>query len=155
MKIQLPFLGRLYFCCAGILLLALSGAKLLSCLQDTPVLDVGDPVFGCSLRSVLLIVGTCELLAAILLLSSSNAQLLSWVLLLISALAIGYRLTKWGMGVAPPCPCLGLASDWMGWHPVMVDRVLRGTLVYFIIGSSLILLTGRDMQVRGEHDVSA
>jgi hypothetical protein len=120
--------------------LAFTGAaKLLSVAGTARILNVEDPLVGIRFRYLLLAVGMVELGIAVVCLARR------WqtpAILLVAWLATGflfYRLGLWLTHWHRPCTCLGNLAGALHLSDQMADNVMKGVLVYLLVGSYLAL----------------
>jgi len=136
---------------AGALLIATAVAKFVSASGSAHVLQNLDPVFHISFRYMFLIAGAFEITVASVCILSKNCYLQTGLLLLISSNIALYRLSLWLVGWHGPCSCLGNLTDAIHVPPQVADDIMKGLLVYLLIGScnTLLWLWRRGKDVKG------
>jgi hypothetical protein len=121
---------------AAAILLLTALAKLASACGTAQVLRVPDPVFGLAFRKLFLVVGSGELLVALVcLLSRVNQWLKIGLIAWISANFLLYRLGLAWLRWHKPCPCLGNLTDALHIPPHLADLVMRAILGLLLVGS--------------------
>ena len=120
---------------AGILFLCTALAKLISATGTARVLQLHDPVFLVSFRTLFWLVGTIELVVAGVCLFGRNLflQMISVAWLATSFLI--YRLAVLWIGYEKPCPCLGNLTSSLHLSSQTAESVLTKILAYLFIGS--------------------
>lgn len=131
---------RWFLVSAGVILCATGAAKIWSGFGTVKLLEVADPIFGISFRSLMFGVGGAELAIAGVCLwsraSGFSALLVAWL----GSNFLAYRMGLWGIGWKKPCGCLGNLSDALGLSPQNAEAVVKSLLVYLLVGSYGILL---------------
>ncbi len=132
---------RLFIYSAAFVLLGSGLIKLISGLEEVPIMARMDPVISfLTNRQLLVIAATLELTIAVVLFWSRHDEskkvalvfCLSWAFLT-------YRLGLWWMGYRGECPCLGNITGWLRMDPSFANLVGGVVLSYLLIGSGLSL----------------
>jgi len=126
---------RLFIYSAGVLLLATAVAKLVSASGSAHVLQNSDPIFSISFRDVFRIVGTLELIVAIVCLLGRRMGLQIGLVACLSTNFVLYRFFLFWIGWHKPCPCLGNLTDALHIPPQIADMTMKIILAYLLIGS--------------------
>lgn len=118
-------------------ILALTGlGKISSAFGSAHVLAMADPIVGIPFRVLLPLAGSLELIIAALCVwkrfpQRSRLLLVAWV----STMFVVYRIGLWAMDWQHPCGCMGGFADVLRLSDQAVDRVMRTTLGYMLLGS--------------------
>lgn len=119
----------------GILLCVVAVAKLATSFGRARILDMKDPLFLISFRSVFRCVGLIELSIATCCVFGRNvvvkAALITWLTLSF----ISYRACLVWIHYQKPCPCLGNLTDTLGISPDSADFALKMCMGYFLLGA--------------------
>jgi hypothetical protein len=141
MKFRDVDLQRFFFVSAALLLFLTGLTKLYSATDIAKILSLNDPIFSIPNRLLMAIIGVLEITIAGYLLRARpvrsyqrHALLLVWL----SGNFIGYRMATSLTGFHP-CPCLGTLSAKLPLSPKHVDQLLTGIVLYWFLGSALIL----------------
>jgi hypothetical protein len=123
-------------------ILAFTGAaKVLTAFSNAKVLEAQDPVFGFSLRHLLVLVGIAELVVSVICLVNRRNRRLSLLLLAwFASSVVAYRIGLWTMDWQGPCRCLGTLADVLPVSPKTVDLLMKMLLAYLLLGSCAGLL---------------
>jgi hypothetical protein len=125
---------------AGVILVITGIAKVWSALGSSKYLAVIDPIFGVSFGQLFLVVGTAEIVIALVCFFSKRQ---TRALLLVAWLSTGfalYRLGLWWLGWKKPCSCLGNLTDALHISPQVADNIMKVLLAYLLIGSYGLLI---------------
>lgn len=125
---------------AGILLLVTALAKLISSSGTAEVLEVFDPIFRMPFRHVFWIVGTLELIIAIICFSGASINVKLGLVVWLSTSFMIYRICLWAIDYKKPCRCLGTFADVFHLSQDTVNLFMKIALVYLFIGSGIALL---------------
>ncbi len=120
------------------------------------ILVVPDPVIGIELGHLLPVVGTAEVVIALACFFSERQLLLNVLLAWLATSFVVYRIGLLWMGWHRPCSCLGNLTDAIHISPQVADNVMKGVLVYLLIGSYGILFHHwwkRNVERRMQNDV--
>lgn len=125
---------------AGPIFLIVGLAKLISAFGNAGFLDIMDPVFQISVRSLLLSVGIFEIILSSICIFHKNhlfaLSLISWT----ATGFLAYRLALHYMDWRRPCRCMGNLTDALHISPMLVDLGMKCVLFYLITGSYLALI---------------
>jgi hypothetical protein len=120
---------------AAAFLLAAAVAKLVSTSGNARILETLDPVLGITFRHVFWIVGTLEIVVAIVSFFGEyigiKAGLVAWLATIFAV----YRFGLWWVGYHKPCSCLGNLTDALHIQPQTADTAMKIILAYLLIGS--------------------
>jgi hypothetical protein len=125
---------------AGAVLATTALAKAFSAAGAVRALDIPDPLIAIPFRQLLLLVGLAELLIAFLCLFTNKRRLSLLAVAWISTSFLVYRCGLWFIGWHRPCGCMGTLSDMLRLSPRAADNIMKGVLVYLLVGSCGILL---------------
>lgn len=136
-------------------ILALTGAaKVLTAFSNAKVLEAQDPVFGFSLRHLLVLVGIAELVVSVICLVNRRNRRLSLLLLAwFASSVVAYRIGLWAMDWHGPCRCLGTLTDVLPVSPKTVDLLMKMLLVYLLLGSCAGLLRLTSLNALENHSL--
>ncbi len=138
---------RRFFIGGSVAILALTTlAKLISTIQQTPILMLADPVFPfLSMRQSLLGAAALEFAVVALILSASNGMIQLTAIAWLSTLFLTYRLALF-LVAAPHgfCPCLGTIGGWIGVSDRTLSNISFALAVSLFVGSVCLLLTGSE-----------
>jgi hypothetical protein len=133
-------LVRRYFNSVAAILLVTAVAKLGSAFGHARILDAEEPVFGLGFRHVFIGAAVLEILVAFVCAFAPSVRARAMVLAWVGASFVIYRVAIYFIGYQKPCPCLGTLTEAIGLSPTVADTTLKVLLVYFIGGSSWVLL---------------
>lgn len=125
---------------AGVLLAVTGVAKAFSAIGPARALDAPDPLFGLPFRQVFLVVGLAELFIAFLCLFAGQRRLGLPAVAWISTSFLVYRFGLWLIDWHHPCACMGSLAGMLHLSDRAADNIMRGVLVYLLIGSYALLL---------------
>jgi hypothetical protein len=133
-------LSRWFTFSAACIFLITGSAKMVSICGTQAILDVSDPIFGISFRTLLLCVGLVEIAvsAFCFLLANKTA-----CLALVIWIAVNFLLYRIGLVIAGwhrPCPCLGNITQFIHISPATAELFTKLSLAYLFIGSSAFLM---------------
>jgi hypothetical protein len=144
-------LANWFLTSSGTILAVTGSAKVWAALRDAKGLGWMDPIIGLEFRHVLLIVGVLEALIALQCFIRSRAALST---ALIASFATGCAVYRFGlhwMHWRVSCGCLGRLTQLLQITPEFADEVATVLLVYLLVGSYWLLLSGW----RSRPDVSS
>jgi hypothetical protein len=126
---------RVFIFTAGVLLLTTALAKVISACGIARVLQLEDPVFLVSYKTLFWTVGLFELLVATICFIGNHTLLqLCLIAWLATSLAI-YRLALIFIGYEKPCPCLGSLTSAIHLSTRTSELILVLILIYLLVGS--------------------
>jgi hypothetical protein len=131
---------RIFIFCAGILLLLTAVAKLISASGGARIMQNPDPILSVSFRHVFWIVGTLELIIALVCFFGKRVGLQAGLVAWLATNFVVYRLGLLWIGYSKPCRCLGNLTDALHIPAQTADTVLKIILGYLLIGSYTTLL---------------
>jgi hypothetical protein len=138
---------------AGAVLLATGTAKVWSSFGHAKVIAVPDPILGLPFGELMALVGGAELVVAVLCFCASVD--LSLKIGLVAWLATNfliYRVALWCIGWHHPCNCMGALAGAIHLPDQVADRIMKGVLVYLLVGSYVLLLCNvRTVQKAPSH----
>jgi len=118
------------------LLIATACAKLISSAARSQLLNIVDPVFPLSYKRLLLVIGSLELLAAVVICFLKNPTLKHIVIIWLAGCFLSYRLATYLSGSSHFCPCLGTLGQWTGMNQNIINGALYSIIGYLLLGSS-------------------
>jgi predicted RNA-binding Zn-ribbon protein involved in translation (DUF1610 family) len=122
-------------------ILALAGAaQVLGFFQESPALDVADPIFGCPFRDSILIFGIVDVTAAMFCLFAKGGIWIAGFIAWVVANMVVYRAGLWFMGWHHPYTCLFYLLNALDISPVTADGLLSVAAGCLLTGSVVILL---------------
>jgi hypothetical protein len=130
-----------YFWTVCILLIFTASLKLMAVTEASEAMHLSDPLFRVNNRGVLVSVAVFEVAIAVHTVFGREVGKRALLLLWLNAHFLLYR---WGISlVAPgaPCRCLGTLSNLLFWKQRTLDLLIASLIVYFVVGSVLILLS--------------
>lgn len=129
----------------GVCFIVTGVAKLLSMWSDAPVLKHGDVVTGLQNGTLMLLVGTTEVLAGFLLalgfLRNLQAPLTVWFF---CASFVTYRIILWTSDSPGLCPCLGHLIEYSAFLQRYGDSILTGIAVSGLLLAGCQILSWTD-----------
>jgi hypothetical protein len=125
---------------AGVLFLATALATLVSVNGSAMLLTTPDPIFGISIRFLLIIVATLEMITACILFFAKNKNLKSGVVAGLATCFCLYRLGLWSIHYQKPCNCLGDLTERLHISSHAADSAMELVLAYLLITGYAILL---------------
>jgi len=123
----------------GILLFITAAAKLASSFGAAPILNLRDPIFGLSFRTIFIIAGSVELILALWCFFGGHVLLKTMSVAALSCSIVAYRLSLGWIGYHRPCHCLGDFTDMLRIPEETADTIMKFVLGYFLAGSFAIL----------------
>jgi cbb3-type cytochrome oxidase subunit 3 len=116
--------------------------KLSLVLQESKFLDSHSPLISLlSLREIMFIACLIEIFTIFILSYSKLSEFESvLVILWLSLLFIGYRVAMWASGFVSNCNCFGDLPETLGFTPREADFIATIVLIYFFLGSTMIIL---------------
>lgn len=133
---------RLFHLSSSMLLAVFGCIKLIAWSAGASILSQPDDIFGVSRKTVYLVVGSFEMLAAFYLLLGRNSFVKTAGLFWLSLHFLFYRIAQGQIGSLLPCPCLGVAADWFPGPPVVLDSVAHGAALFLLLGGGFFLAVG-------------
>jgi hypothetical protein len=132
---------RLFFLSAAVLLSTTAVGKLVTVASGIPVLELPDPFFVVTNRTILLSVAITELVIVFLLLVSRESWMKGLSCAWLGSNFLLYRTGVWLLEGAQPCPCLGALGPKLGLKAAEVEFLLKLGAVYLLVaGLALALL---------------
>jgi hypothetical protein len=126
---------------AGMLFILTGGAKIISAMGHSRVLQSIDPLFGISFRQLLWIAGLIETLGALIILSKRLGTRVPFLFVAgLSTAFVVYRFGLFWLGYQGPCACLGTLTGALHVSPQTVDKAMKIVLAYLVTGSIATLL---------------
>jgi len=120
---------------AGVVLIITGTAKSVAVFGSAPGLDMPDPVFGISFRTLGFGVGAVEIIVSLFcfrkLRIDLSLRLVAWIASLIAL----YRLLLASSGWAVPCLCLGSLTGAVGLSFKTANLITGSLLTYLLVGS--------------------
>lgn len=147
-------LTRMFALATGLVFLLTGTAKLVSSAGTAPVLNWVDPVLGLETKSVFMLAGGMELLAATYLFLGRHLGRKLWLIGLLATEFVFYRAALWAAGSPRPCSCLGTATEWLNVPPSYVEFALKAFLCAALFGSGSLLVLSPNRQPRA-HGITA
>lgn len=132
-------LNRFFVASAGAILAITATAKMISAFGSVRILSNPDPIFGISVRELLFMVASLELVVAVVCFRSNRVGLQAQLILWLSAMFVVYRVGLILLGQHSGCACLGTVTEVINVSQESADTVMKGILAYLLIGSSAIL----------------
>lgn len=124
-------------------------AKLISASTHLAVLDQSDGIFGVSTRTLLVCVGTLELLVAIGMTSKRSSVFKHGLVLWLASQFLLYRCVTLLAGIGTPCPCLGNVAYWLSLPPKRLDEISLSSAIILFIVSALCLWLSKSLNDYG------
>jgi Methylamine utilisation protein MauE len=138
-------LNRILMRSAAGLLVVVGAVKIISAYSGVAYLSHFDPVLSfLTNRTLLLLAGGVEIGVAVIIFLRPQSWGAGYGLLSLCFMFSIYRFGRVALGVHPPCPCLGRASDWLHITPHAADNVALSLLIVF----SLSAITSFAVQTR-------
>lgn len=144
---------RTFLILAATVLITAGLVKLISAGGEARSLNLRDPLLILTNRQVFLVVGLLEVGLAGYLLFGKNLKLQFLALAWLTTNFAAYRLALWWGNIAKPCGCLGNAMDWSPWLMKHQDSVMKGLLLFMLVGAYGFLWQGRKGNGRREGEV--
>jgi hypothetical protein len=135
-----PRLAAWFVLSFGIILGITGIGKVFSATGPARLLDTTDPLTGIPFRHLLLLVGLVELLNAFFCLFTNRRRLSLVAVAWLSTNFLVYRLGLWFIGWHHPCACMGSLAGMLHLSDQAGDNIMKGVLVYLLIGSYGMLL---------------
>ena len=132
-------LSRVFLLSAGFLLLTTSVAKLISSVGHAHILASEDPILTIPFRYLFWIVGTLELVVAMVCFFGKNLKMQAGLIAWIATSFLTYRLSLTWIGYHRPCSCLGNLTDALHIRPETADLAMKIVLAYLLVGSYVML----------------
>lgn len=125
---------------AGVVLAITGAGKAFAATGPAGALDLPDPFLGLRFRHLMLLVGLAELLVAFFcLFTPKRLFALGAVAWLATSFSV-YRAGLWFIGWRRPCGCMGSLTDLLRLSPSTSDQIMKGVLLFLLVGSHLLLL---------------
>ena len=135
MRMKGTTLAKMFIYSAGVLLLVTAMAKLLSGGGEARILQTPDPILGFPFRQVLIVVGAAELFIAVICLMGKSNWLQTGLIAWMATNFLVYRIGLLWMGYHRPCGCMGNLTDALGISAHAADNIMKGILLYLLLGS--------------------
>jgi hypothetical protein len=128
---------RAFLFSAGALLLITALAKLISASGGVHILKTSDPVLYLSFRHVFRVVGSIELVVALVCFFGKRPGLQTALVAWLATSFLLYRVGLLLVGYHKPCSCAGLGNltDALHISPQTADTAMKTILAYLLIGS--------------------
>ncbi|MPN20332.1 hypothetical protein SDC9_167710 [bioreactor metagenome] len=120
---------------AGVALAITGLGKLSIAFGSAGWLSSSDPISGLPIGSLLLTVGTLELMLCALCFVKLNQTSTLFLITWLASSFLLYRIGLWWIGWQSPCNCFGSLTSFLQVPPSLADAVARGLLVYLLLGS--------------------
>jgi len=130
-----PKATRVFLKSAAIMLAVSAMAKLVSATGSARILEEDDPIFLFSFRKVFWLIGSLELVIALIYFFGRRYWVSVLLTAWIAACFVVYRLVLWWVGWHHPCACLGNLTDAIHVSPQSTDTAMKIILAYLLIGS--------------------
>jgi hypothetical protein len=126
---------RIYVYFAGVLLLITSLAKLVSSSGSARVLENTEPIFGMTFRHVFWLVGTIELLVALVCFFWKRVGLQAGLVAWLATSFLIYHLGLILISYHTPCSCMGNLTEALHISAKTADLAMKIILAFLFIGS--------------------
>jgi len=120
---------------SGVLLLCTALAKIVSAFGSAQILQLNDPVFSVSFKTLFVVVAVFELVIAFICFLGRNLILQLSLLAWIATNFLIYRLCLGWVKYKGPCPCLGSFTGVLHISAITAESVLSKILIYILVGS--------------------
>lgn len=120
---------------AGIILLITGLSKIISACGHAKILDINDPIFSITFRSLMLAAGGIELGVAGMCLLTTKFRLSLGLVTWIATVFLIYRFGLWFIHWQRPCPCLGNLTDLLHVSPKAAGLLMAAVAIYLFAGS--------------------
>lgn len=124
---------------AGVLLLLLGCAKLVSSGSSEKILDLYNPVFPMTFRCLLIVAAGLEILVSIICFCKTSSALKMVAVGWISTNFLLYRIALHVVDYHKPCKCLGDLTDALHLSSQTAEMFTTIILAYLLIGSYVTL----------------
>lgn len=128
-------IARFFLYSAGAILLFTAMAKFISSAGHGAILRMSDPLIGIPFRDILLLAASVEAVTAVICLLNNRIGLSAGLVAWLSTCLAAYRFSLWQIGWHKPCSCLGNLTDALQISPRLADNIMKGVLIYLLIGS--------------------
>jgi hypothetical protein len=128
-------LGHFFIVSAGVLLMITAGAKFISGMGNSRILDLEDPLLPIRLRHLLFIVGGIEGGTSVVCFFSTRKVLQVGLLAWLSTSFGLYHLGLLWIGYEKQCPCLGSLADALHVSARTAEFSMKLILSYLLVGS--------------------
>jgi hypothetical protein len=125
---------------AGVTLGLTGVAKIISAFGHAKILLLVDPIFSLQFKSLLPLVGSLELMVAVICFVSRGISFRAWLVGWISVGFLAYRTGLEIIHYPRPCSCLGSMASALGLSADTASNVMKVVLAYLLAGSFLVLL---------------
>jgi hypothetical protein len=132
--------ARAFLYSAAILFLITATAKLVSSFGTEKILLEREPLLGIQFRELFRIVGGCELIVAFVCFWSRQIRFSTVLVAWLATTFVAYRYSLLRIGWHKPCACLGNLTAAVHMSSQVADNIMKGVLVYLLIGSYGILI---------------
>jgi hypothetical protein len=126
---------RIFIISAGVLLLTVGLAKLVSASGSARILQSIDPILLISFRNVFWMVGAIELIIALICLFGKGIGLQAGLTAWLTINFVLYHFCRSWINYHKPCSCLGNLTDTLHIPPQTADMAMKIILAYLLIGS--------------------
>lgn len=140
---------RYYLVSVMWVLIVTSLAKLYSTTGSAKVLDIPEALLPMTIRQVIWLVGSVELLLAMYLWRGKNNLIKLIAVAWLGTNFVLYRVAAMMLTVGKPCPCLGSITETLPLKPATLDRLLTAVVFYLFFGSLFFLFTTCPRKSRG------
>ncbi len=128
--------NRLFTWSAIGILIVTGIAKLVSAFGSVELLKSVDPILGLSNRTLLLLVGTGELIVAALIARLRGPRVKLGLLAWLSLQFVVYHAAMQRVDGFHTCPCLGYIYNWTGITNEAVNTITQALAWYLLIGAA-------------------
>ena len=128
-----PLPIRYFVGSVGTLLLITALAKIVSATGSARILHNSDPILGISFQRVFEIVGSLELIIAMICFFGKNLGIKAGVVAWLATSFLVYRFGLIWVGYTKPCSCMGNLTDALHISPQIADTTLKILLVYLFL----------------------
>jgi hypothetical protein len=120
---------------AGAILGVTGVAKIATAFESAPRMASTDPIFGIPFRYLMLTAGMAEVVIAGVCFFRRTRRMTPVFVASLATSVVVYRLGQWWLDWTGPCGCLGNLTHVLYLSPRTVDQILKGILVYLLVGS--------------------
>ena len=135
-----PSLVRLFIWSAGALFFITGMAKLVSAIGSADVLRMRDPILAIPFRYLFVLAGGLELAIAFFCVFGRRMELQVGSIAWLATVFLVYRLGLWLIDYHKGCSCLGNLMEVLHISQEMAGQIMRGVLVYLLVGSYVLLV---------------
>jgi hypothetical protein len=133
-------IARWFTFSAGIVLLLTAAAKFVSSFGHGTILQTRDPLTGLQFQDLFRLVGGVEITVALVCVFNKRAWIPAGLVAWLATSFLVYRIGLVAVGYHRPCSCMGNLTDALHVSPQIADNIMKGILIYLLIGSYGILL---------------